>query len=114
MQELTDIRNSSPDVDVEYPCGSRARNSGIPSPAQEREHPGLRLRSVVHFPLDRQGFWVDHRRFCPEYVRGITEYWPTMLETLITMGVWAIGFLLLTVLYKVAIAVREDDTAVEH
>jgi Ni/Fe-hydrogenase subunit HybB-like protein len=61
-----------------------------------------------------KGFGLIIGGFVPNMFEGITEYWPTMLETLITMGVWAIGFLLLTVLYKVAIAVREDDTAVEH
>ena len=61
-----------------------------------------------------KGFGLIIGGFVPNMFEGITEYWPTMLETLITTGVWAIGFLLLTVLYKVAIAVREDDTAVEH
>jgi Ni/Fe-hydrogenase subunit HybB-like protein len=61
-----------------------------------------------------KGFGLIIGGFVPNMFEGITEYWPTMLETLITLGVWAIGFLLLTVLYKVAIAVREDDTAVEH
>lgn len=61
-----------------------------------------------------KGFGLIIGGFVPNTFEGITEYWPTMLETLITLGVWGIGFLLLTVLYKVAIAVREDDTAVEH
>jgi len=61
-----------------------------------------------------KGFGLIIGGFVPNMFEGITEYWPTVLETLITLGVWAIGFLLLTVLYKVAIAVREDDTAVEH
>jgi Ni/Fe-hydrogenase subunit HybB-like protein len=61
-----------------------------------------------------KGFGLIIGGFVPNMFEGITEYWPTTLETLITTGVWAIGFLLLTVLYKVAIAVREDDTAVEH
>ncbi len=61
-----------------------------------------------------KGFGLIIGGFVPNMFEGITEYWPTMLETLITLGVWAIGFLILTVLYKVAIAVREDDTAVEH
>jgi molybdopterin-containing oxidoreductase family membrane subunit len=61
-----------------------------------------------------KGFGLIIGGFVPNMFEGVTEYWPTMLETLITTGVWAVGFLLLTVLYKVAIAVREDDTAVEH
>lgn len=61
-----------------------------------------------------KGFGLIIGGFVPNMFEGITEYWPTMLETLITLGVWAIGLLILTVLYKVAIAVREDDAAVEH
>jgi molybdopterin-containing oxidoreductase family membrane subunit len=61
-----------------------------------------------------KGFGLIIGGFVPNMFEGITEYWPTFLETLITIGVWAMGFLVLTVLYKVAIAVREDDTAVEH
>ncbi len=61
-----------------------------------------------------KGFGLIIGGFIPNMFEGVTEYWPTFLETLITIGVWAIGFLVLTVLYKVAIAVREDDTAVEH
>ncbi|NJD57507.1 MAG: menaquinol oxidoreductase [Nitrospirae bacterium] len=61
-----------------------------------------------------KGFGLIIGGFVPNMFEGITEYWPTFLETLITAGVWATGFLILTVLYKVAIAVREEDTAVEH
>ena len=61
-----------------------------------------------------KGFGLIIGGFVSNMFEGITEYWPTMLETLITAGVWAIGFLILTVLYKVAIAVREEDAAVEH
>ncbi len=61
-----------------------------------------------------KGFGLIIGGFVPNMFEGITEYWPTFLETLITLGVWAMGFLVLTVLYKVAIAVREEDAAVEH
>ena len=43
----------------------------------------------------------------------VTEYWPTTPETLITIGVWAVEFLVLTILYKIAITVREEVTGVE-
>jgi molybdopterin-containing oxidoreductase family membrane subunit len=61
-----------------------------------------------------KGFGLIIGGFVPNMFEGITEYWPTFLETLITIGVWAIGFLVLTVLYKVAISVREEGAAVEH
>jgi len=46
--------------------------------------------------------------FVPNPFDKITEYWPTVPETLITLGVWATGFLILTVLYKVAIGIKEE------
>ncbi|MBI5639964.1 MAG: polysulfide reductase NrfD [Nitrospirae bacterium] len=61
-----------------------------------------------------KGFGLIIGGFIPNMFEGVTEYWPTLPESMITLGVWAIGFLVLTVLYKVVIAVREDDTAVEH
>jgi molybdopterin-containing oxidoreductase family membrane subunit len=49
--------------------------------------------------------------FVPNPLEEITEYGPTFPEFMITVGVWAIGALIITVLYKVAIAVREQELA---
>ncbi|MCX5906544.1 MAG: polysulfide reductase NrfD, partial [Deltaproteobacteria bacterium] len=46
--------------------------------------------------------------FIPSPLEKITEYAPTRPEVLITVGIWAMGLLSLTVLYKVAIGVREE------
>jgi Ni/Fe-hydrogenase subunit HybB-like protein len=54
-----------------------------------------------------KGFGLVVGGFVPNPFERVTEYWPTLPETLITLGVWSIGFLILSVLYKVAIAVRE-------
>lgn len=54
-----------------------------------------------------KGFGLVIGGFVPNMFEGITEYWPTLPEAIITTGVWAIGLLVLTVLYKVAISVRE-------
>ena len=54
-----------------------------------------------------KGFGLVIGGFVPNMFEGITEYWPTGAESIITAGVWAIGLLVLTVLYKVAISVRE-------
>ena len=61
-----------------------------------------------------KGFGLVVGGFVPNMFETVTEYWPTLPETIITIGVWAIGFLVLTVLYKVAISVREEDAAVDH
>lgn len=49
--------------------------------------------------------------FVPSPLEKVTEYWPTVPEVLITLGVWALGFLILTVLYKVAVSVKEEIKA---
>ena len=49
--------------------------------------------------------------FIPSPTGEVFEYWPTVPEVLITLGVWALGFLILTILYKIAISVREEILA---
>jgi len=46
--------------------------------------------------------------FVPNPFGKITEYWPTVPEALITLGIWAMGFLILSVLYKIAVSVKEE------
>lgn len=46
--------------------------------------------------------------FIPSPLEKITEYTPTGPEVAITLGVWAMGLMILTVLYKVAIDVKEE------
>jgi Ni/Fe-hydrogenase subunit HybB-like protein len=55
-----------------------------------------------------KGFGLIVGGFVPNPFERITEYWPTIPETFISLGVWALGFLILTVLYKIAISVREE------
>jgi Ni/Fe-hydrogenase subunit HybB-like protein len=49
--------------------------------------------------------------FIPSPLETITEYSPTGPEILITAGVWALGLFILTILYKVAISVKEEIEA---
>ena len=46
--------------------------------------------------------------FIPNPLEQVTEYWPTVPEAIITLGVWAMGFLILTVLYKIAVSIKEE------
>jgi Ni/Fe-hydrogenase subunit HybB-like protein len=46
--------------------------------------------------------------FIPNPLGEVNEYWPTIPETLITFGIYATGFLVLTGLYKIAVSVREE------
>lgn len=46
--------------------------------------------------------------FIPSPLETLTQYTPTLPEMSITLGVWALGLLILTILYKVALTVKEQ------
>ncbi len=60
------------------------------------------------------GCWIDKGvglvigGFIPNPLEHITEYVATVPEVLITLGVWATGFFVMSALYKVAITVKEE------
>lgn len=47
--------------------------------------------------------------FIPSPLEKVVEYTPTGPEVAITLGVWALGLLILTVLYKVALSVKLEE-----
>ena len=49
--------------------------------------------------------------FIPSPLGAVTEYSPTLIETGIALGVWAVGFLMVTIFYKITLAVRESNAA---
>ena len=46
--------------------------------------------------------------FIPNPLEEYREYHPTGLEIMITVAIWALGALILTILYKIAIGVKEE------
>ena len=46
--------------------------------------------------------------FVPNPLEQVVEYWPTAPEAIISLGVWAMGFLILTLLYKIAVSIKEE------
>ena len=64
--------------------------------------------------------WIDKgldlviAGFVPSPLGHVTEYWPTLPEALIALSVYAIGAGVLTVLYKIAVSIREQVTYVDH
>ena len=46
--------------------------------------------------------------FIPSPLDAITEYHPTGTEIAITLGVWAVGLMILTLFYKIFISMRND------
>jgi molybdopterin-containing oxidoreductase family membrane subunit len=60
-----------------------------------------------------KGFGLIIGGFVPNPFEEVHTYWPTLPETMITIGIWAIGFLVLSMLYKIAITVREETAGIE-
>jgi len=58
-----------------------------------------------------KGFGLVIGGFIPNPFERVFEYWPTTPEILISMGVWATGFFVLTVLYKLVVSVKEEVAA---
>jgi len=60
------------------------------------------------------GTWIDKGLgmisggFIPSPLHHVNEYVPTIPELLITLGVYATGFLVLTALFKIAVSVKEE------
>lgn len=63
------------------------------------------------------GTWIDKGLgmisggFVPNPMHHVNEYVPTPPELLISLGVWATGFFILTALYKIAVSIKEDLVA---
>ena len=58
--------------------------------------------------------WIDKglgmvvTGFVPSPLGQVTEYWPTAPELLIAAGIYGLGLLLITALYKIVLSVREE------
>jgi len=79
-------------------------------PALRRNETTLAIACVmVYFSLwIEKGITLVISGFIPNPFDKITQYVPTPPELGITLGVWATGFLILAVLYKIAISVKEE------
>jgi molybdopterin-containing oxidoreductase family membrane subunit len=64
------------------------------------------------------GTWIDKGLgmisggFVPSPLHHVNEYIPTLPEIAIALGIWAIGFFILTVLFKIAVTVKEEVAGV--
>jgi molybdopterin-containing oxidoreductase family membrane subunit len=80
------------------------------APATRRSYGRLAVACVILFTA----LWIDKGvglvigGFVPNPLEHVFDYHPTMIEIMVTLGVWAIGFLMLTVLYKIAVAIKEE------
>ena len=76
-----------------------------------RKHEGVLAVACVTVFV---GTWIDKGLgmisggFVPNPMHQVTEYAPTIPEILITLGVYGIGALVLTILYKISVVVKEE------
>ncbi|WP_022853602.1 sulfate reduction electron transfer complex DsrMKJOP subunit DsrP [Thermodesulfatator atlanticus] len=60
------------------------------------------------------GTWIDKGMglviggFIPNPLEEITEYMPTLPEVMISVGIWAFGFLVITILFKMVVSIMES------
>jgi Ni/Fe-hydrogenase subunit HybB-like protein len=80
-------------------------------PSLRKNHGILALACAAVFIA----IWIDKGLglvvpgFIPSPLGEISEYTPTMIEILITMGVWAMGGLILTLLFRVVMSIRQGN-----
>ncbi|MEE4359082.1 MAG: NrfD/PsrC family molybdoenzyme membrane anchor subunit [Desulfococcaceae bacterium] len=83
-------------------------------PSSFRQNENLLAVSCV---LVFVGTWIDKGLgmisggFVPNPLHEVSEYAPTIPELIVTLGVWAVGFLVLTLLFKMAVSVKEEAKA---
>ena len=63
---------------------------------------------VVSLWIDK-GIGLIIGGFVPSPMEEVVEYFPTFIEITVTLGIWAIGLLILTALLKVAVVVKKAN-----
>lgn len=84
------------------------------NPATRKNESILTIACITVFA----GTWIDKGLgmisggFVPSPLHHVNEYIPTLPEIAIALGIWAIGFFILTVLFKIAVTVKEEVAGV--
>jgi [DsrC]-trisulfide reductase subunit P len=80
----------------------------VPSLRRNETFLGVAAVAVVGALWIDKGLGMVVTGFVPSVLGHVNEYWPTGREALIALGIYALGGIVLTVLYKIATAVREE------
>ena len=80
----------------------------IPATRRKEDTLAIACVSVIIATWIDKGLGLVIGGFTPNPFDRVTDYWPTTPEILITLGVWATGFFILTVLYKMAVSIKEE------
>jgi [DsrC]-trisulfide reductase subunit P len=80
------------------------------TPKTRNNHRILFVTCIVVF----LSIWIDKglglvvTGFIPSPFGKVIQYWPTIPESFISLGIWGIGLFLITVFYKIALSVRRE------
>jgi len=80
----------------------------IPQTRRNEQSLAVACAAVVISTWIDKGMGLVVGGFIPNPFERVFEYWPTTPEILITIAVWATGFFVLTVLFKIAVSVKEE------
>jgi len=83
----------------------------VPATRRNEETLAVACASVIVATWIDKGLALIIGGFTPNPFERVTPYWPTTPEILITLGVYATGFFVLTVLYKIAVSIKEEVAA---
>ena len=80
----------------------------VPATRRNQDTLAVACVSVIIATWIDKGLGLIVGGFTPNMFNTVTPYWPTTLEILITIGVLATGFFVLTILYKIAVSIKEE------
>lgn len=83
----------------------------VPATRRREDILAVACASVIVSTWIDKGFGLVIGGFIPNPFDKVFEYWPTVPEVLISVGVWATGFFILSVLYKIVVSVKEEVAA---
>jgi [DsrC]-trisulfide reductase subunit P len=83
----------------------------VPATRRNQDTLAVACVSVIIATWIDKGLGLIVGGFTPNMFNTVTPYWPTTPEILITIGVLAVGFFVLTILYKIAVSIKEEAAA---
>jgi len=83
----------------------------VPATRRNEDTLAVACASVIVATWIDKGLGLVIGGFTPNPFERVTPYWPTTPEILITLGIWATGFFILTILYKIAVSIKEEVAA---
>lgn len=84
----------------------------VPATRRKEDTLALGCIAVIISTWIDKGLGLVIGGFTPNPFERVTVYWPTVPEVLISTAVWATGFFVLTVLYKIVVGVKEEAAGI--